>query len=146
MAKKLNKVLALTAFVSAAVVGGIALFKKLKKSETDYDDDTFDFDEFDDECEDPDGASQKEDGEREYVSIPREGEAQSEVKVDVKIESKLPEEETEVKEETGGTKKEAVTEKETVAKKADAKKDTDVKEESKEAEAKKEDKDSKKKS
>ena len=69
MAKKLGKIVLLTALASAAAAGGIALYNKYKASSDDFDDDFLDFD---DEDEDDDFDAVLDDTAREYVSIPRE--------------------------------------------------------------------------
>lgn len=52
MAKKIGKVLLLSALVGSAVAGGMALYNKYKASSDDFDDDFLDFD--DDDFDDDD--------------------------------------------------------------------------------------------
>jgi hypothetical protein len=70
MAKKFGKFLAFTAFAAVAGAGAMALYKKFKSQNDDYDFDDFDDDDFDDDFEDPDM-----DVDRGYTAIPLETEA-----------------------------------------------------------------------
>ncbi len=72
MAKKFGKILAIGAFLGAAVLGGIAYYKKSKDDSNSLDDD---FDDFQDEFEDDEEEDFEDDFssvDRGYVTIPKE--------------------------------------------------------------------------
>ena len=70
MAKKFGKILAVGAFLGAAILGGIAYYKKSKDDSNSLDDDVDDFqDEFEDEEED-DFQDDFSSVDRGYVTIP----------------------------------------------------------------------------
>ena len=72
MAKKFGKILAVGAFIGAAVLGGIAYYIKSKDDSNSLDDD---FDDFQDEFEDDEKEDLRDDFssvDRGYVTIPKE--------------------------------------------------------------------------
>lgn len=68
MTKKFGKFLVFTAVAAAAGAGVMALYKKYKEQNEDYDYDDFDDDDFDDDFDD-------DDSDRGYTAIPLESEA-----------------------------------------------------------------------